>query len=174
MCIRDSFPAPRHYWISVSVGRKHVLYRNSITVNHKHETVSLSVPTPPSPMHAFLTITVCNRHLICSTDHFITRFNLHFEDNLKWFLALPFLSLCAMVLWLYRDADLDSFPLTASTPGTTSRKDLWCLEVFWPSSVIVVVFLIWFDWFLPEGKGCAEANQPILSTPPYKQTRKMI
>ena len=122
--IEGNFPAPRHYWISVSVGRKHVLYRNSITVNHKHETVSLSVPTPPSPMHAFLTITVCNRHLICTTDHFITRFNLHFEDNLKWFLALPFLSLCAMVLWLYRDAGLDSLPLTASTSGTTSRKDL--------------------------------------------------
>lgn len=122
--IEGDFPSMRQYWVSVSVGRKHVLYQNSITVTQKQERVSLSIPTPPSPMHAFLTITVCNIHLTCITDHFNTRFNLHFEDNLKWFLALPFLSLCAMVLWLYKDADLASLPLTAVPSSTTSRKDL--------------------------------------------------
>ena len=122
--IEGDFPAPRQYQVSVAVGRKHVLYRNSITVTQKHERVYLSVPTPPSPMHAFLTVSVCNRHLVCITDHFNTRFNLHFEDNLKWFLALPFLSLCAIVLWLYKDADLASLPLTATQSGTAARKNL--------------------------------------------------
>ena len=122
--IEGDSPTPRHYWVSVAVGRKHVLYQNSVVATQKHERISLSIPTPPSPMHAFLTITVCNRYLICIMDHFNTRFNLHFEDNLKWFLALPFLSLCAMVLWLYKDADLVSLPLTATPSGTAARKDL--------------------------------------------------
>ena len=122
--VEGVFPAPRQYWVTVSVGRKHVLYQNSLVATQKQEGVSINVPTPPTPMHAFLTITVCNRHLICITDHFNTRFNLHFEDNLKWFLALPFLSLCAMVLWIYRDADIESLPLTARPSPATSRKDL--------------------------------------------------
>ena len=122
--IEGDFPTVRDYSVSVSVGRKHVLYRNIITVSKKREGVAISIPTPPTPMHAFLTITVCNKHLICVTDHFITRFNLHFEDNLKWFLALPFLCLCAMVLWIYREADLKSLPLTAAPSATTTRKDL--------------------------------------------------
>ena len=122
--VEGDFPAPRHYQVTVAVGRKHVLYQNSITVTQKQERVYLSIPTPPSPMHAFLTVTVCNRHLVCITDHFNMRFNLHFEDNLKWFLALPFLCLCAMVLWIYKDADLATLPLTATPSGTSARKDL--------------------------------------------------
>ena len=122
--IEGDFPAPRHYQVTVAVGRKHILYQSSITVTQKHERVYLSIPTPPSPMYAFLTVTVCNRHLICITDHFNTRFNLHFEDNLKWFLALPFLCLCAMVLWIYKDADLATLPLTSAPSGAAARKDL--------------------------------------------------
>lgn len=122
--IEGDAPTLRHYWVSVSVGRKHVLYENTIVTTKKRDSVSLSIPTPPSPMHAFLTITVCNTHNVCITDHFITRFNLHFEDSLKWILALPFLSLCAMVLWIYRDAETESLPTTAAPSATAARKDL--------------------------------------------------
>lgn len=122
--IEGDFPILREYLVSVSVGRKHLLYRDTITTSKKQEGMAISIPTPPTPMHAFLTISVCNKHMICMTDHFNTRFNLHFEDNLKWFLALPFLSLCAMVLWIYREADLKTLPLTAAVSATTTRKDL--------------------------------------------------
>lgn len=108
------------YVIQVTVGRKYKLYSDIVTVNNKVNDIRLVIPTPPIPLRCFVTVKVCNTHVQCDTQSYYVNFNLNFEDNLKWFLALPFLFLCAFVLWSYRDAGTEALPTTA----TSSRKNL--------------------------------------------------
>lgn len=104
----------------VSVGRKHVLWRETLQVRQRVTEFSLRVPTPPTPTHAFVTVLLCNQHMQCLSQSSNLRFNLHAEDHLKWFLSLPFLCLCATLLWLHREHSAQ-----AGLPTTTStRKDL--------------------------------------------------
>ena len=109
----------RQYTIQVTVGRKYLLYEDILPVYLRRNKYSLTIPTPSEPTHAFLTVTVCNEHLQCDSVSYNAKFNLHFKENLKWFLALPFLSLCAMLLWLLRDAGFVPLPTAHST-----RKNL--------------------------------------------------
>ena len=109
----------KQYSILVTVGRKYTLYKENLPVYQKRNSYSLTIDTPPTPIHAFMTIRVCNEYSQCDSVSYNVKFNLHFEDNLKWFLALPFLSLCAVYLWLLRDAGFVPLPTTYST-----RKDL--------------------------------------------------
>lgn len=109
----------KQFRILVTIGRKYTLYNDTLPVYTQRNEYSLSIPTPPSPVHAFMTVKVCNEHLQCDSVTYIVKFNLHFEDNLKWFLALPFLSLSAMLLWLLRDAGFEPLPTSHG-----SRKNL--------------------------------------------------
>ncbi len=111
----------QEYTIRVDVGRKFNLHSSVITVSQQLTDVSLSVATPPSPLKAFVTVQICNRHHQCDVQSYIVKFNLHFEDNLKWLLALPFLFLCVFVLWAYRDVGVASLP---TVTASTSRKQL--------------------------------------------------
>ena len=118
--IYDNNPrSSKQYNVLVTVGRKHVLYKKILPIYQRRNGYSLGIVSPPSPIHAFLTVMVCNEHNQCDSASYIVRFNLHFQDNLKWFLALPFLSLCGMLLWLMRDAGFATLPTAHS-----SRKDL--------------------------------------------------
>ena len=118
--IHDNSPrSSKQYNVLVTVGRKHTLYKKVLPVYQRRNAYSLGVVSPPSPIHAFLTVTVCNEYKQCDSASYIVRFNLHFQDNLKWYLAFPFLSLCGMLLWLMRDAGFVTLPTTLS-----SRKDL--------------------------------------------------
>lgn len=106
-------------FITVTIGQKYTLLQDSIDINQRVTEVELSVPSPPIPLYAFVTVRVCNKFKQCRSQSLNTRFNLHFEDNLKWFLCLPFLSLCALVLWYHRDDDFQMLPTLSS-----SRKDM--------------------------------------------------
>lgn len=107
------------YTTMVSLGRRHTLYSDSLPVYRRRQRHLLTIPTPPEPLHGFLTVQVCNEHLQCDSFSFNVRFNLHFEDNLKWFLSFPFLALCSMFLWLLRDEGFVALPT-----AYRSRKDL--------------------------------------------------
>lgn len=101
----------------VSIGRKHVLLQDTaIHLQQRVTELSLIVPTPPTPTHAFLTVQLCNMHAQCSSQSIHLRFNLHAEEHLKWLLSLPFLSLCALLLWIHRDHTPQTLPTTAARP----------------------------------------------------------
>lgn len=118
----NRFRTENSFTFSVSIGRKHLLYHDTIQVDSRTTELTLVVKTPPTPTHAFLTARLCNVHEQCETQHHVARFNLHAEDHLKWFLSLPFLCLCALLLWVHRNhASSLALPTTA-TP--TTRKDL--------------------------------------------------
>ena len=117
--ISNNFQVDRSFSIFVSIGRKFNLYQGTVHAKQRETEVSLSVATPPNPLHAFMTVRVCNQHMQCRTQSVNVRFNLHFEDNLKWFLCLPFLSLCALILWLHREEGSQTLPV-----HTTTRKNL--------------------------------------------------
>ena len=123
---------PHHYSILVTVGRKHVLYNSTLTVHLKQNVYSLSIPTPPTPTHAFLTLQLCNAYLQCESVSYNVKFNLHFEDSLQWYLALPFLLMCGSLLWLLRESGAATLPTTTTSAAaaagggglTSSRKDM--------------------------------------------------
>ena len=116
----NSHSLTSEYTIQVTVGGKYNLYNDVVTVNKKVNDVRLVIKTPSTPLRCFVTVKLCNVHAQCDTQSYSVNFNLNFEDNLKWFLALPFLFLCAFVLWVYREAGAESLPTTA----TTGRKNL--------------------------------------------------
>ena len=109
------------YTIHIGIGRKLTLHKSVVTARQKITDISLTIPTPPTPLKCFVTVQVCNKHAQCDSQSYTVNFNLHFEDDLKWLLALPFLFLCVFVLWAFRDASVDaSLPVSASD----SRKHL--------------------------------------------------
>lgn len=112
------FHTAGQFSLVVSVGRKDVLLNETVHVQQRVTELSFIVPTPPTPVHTFLTVQLCNRHQQCQTQSSNLRFNLHAEDHLQWFLCLPFLCVCAMMLWLHRNHS------TQSLLPTTSRKEL--------------------------------------------------
>ena len=118
----NKFRTENTFSVMVSIGRQHLLWQDTVAISDRISDMTLSIPTPPTPTHAFLTVRLCNAHLQCRTQHRVVRFNLHAEDHLKWFLSLPFLFVCALLLWVHRDhASSQALPTTA-TP--TIRKDL--------------------------------------------------
>ena len=112
----------RQITASVAIGRKHLLYNGTLPVYHKVTTHTLTIPTPPEPMAAFLTTTFCNEYLQCESSSHHARFNLHFRDTLQWYLFGPFLALSAAFLWLLRDANFE--PLPGAVFSSSSRKSL--------------------------------------------------
>ena len=102
----------------VSIGHKHVLWKDTVHTQQRVTELSLTVPTPPTPTHSFMTVQLCTAHMQCMSKATSLRFNLHAEEHLKWFLCLPFLCVCAMLLWIHRDHTSQALPTTAT------RKDL--------------------------------------------------
>lgn len=98
----------------VTIGRKHVLWEGTVHTQRRVMELSLTVPTPPTPIHAFVTVQLCSMHMQCISKAVNLRFNLHAEDHLKWFLCLPFLCLCIMLLWIHRDHTPQALPTTAT------------------------------------------------------------
>ena len=109
------------YTIRVDIGRKLNLHTSVVTVTQQLTDVSLRVTTPPYPIKCFVTVQLCNKHSQCDFQSYTVNFNLHFEDNLKWLLALPFLFLCVFVLWDYREVGVVSLP---TVTAATSRKQM--------------------------------------------------
>ncbi len=118
----NKFRTENRFSVDISIGRRDVLWQDVVTVSQRVTEVKLSVSTPPTPTHAFLSVRVCNAHQQCRSQHRVVRFNLHAEDRLKWFLCLPFLCVCALLLWVHRDHTSSQALPTTATP--TTRKDL--------------------------------------------------
>lgn len=112
--------ANKVYSLVVGIGRLLTLYNSTLPVYQQRNVYSLPIRTPSIPITGVMSIKVCNEHQQCLTAHYNVRFNTHFEDNLKWFLAVPFVSMVSMFLWLLRnEGDTLLLPLTH-----TPRKDL--------------------------------------------------
>lgn len=112
--------AARTYSLVVAIGRLLTLYNSTLPVHQQRNVYSLPIKTPSVPITAVMSVKVCNEYRQCITAHYNVRFNTHFEDNLKWFLAVPFISMASMFLWLLRnEGDARQLPLTH-----TPRKDL--------------------------------------------------
>ena len=108
--------------LSVSIGRKYLLYNSTLPLYHKTTTHNVLVPTPREPMTSFITVTVCTEYLQCESESRHVRFNLRYRSLLQWYLSGPFLALIAAFLWLLRDADFE--PLPVAIYGSTNRKSL--------------------------------------------------
>ena len=117
----NKFRTENVFSLTVSIGRKHILWQDTITVSSRVTDVVKIIPAPPSPTRSFLTVQLCNVHGQCRTQHRVSRFNLHAQDNLKWYLSLPFLAVCVLLLWVHKDYTSQALPTTA--PPTT-RKDM--------------------------------------------------
>ena len=108
------------YTLVVGIGRLLTLYNSTLPVYQQRNVYSLPIKTPSIPISAVMSVRVCNEYYQCLTTHYNVQFNAHFEDNLKWFLAVPFVSMASMFLWLLRnEGDAVQLPLTH-----TPRKDL--------------------------------------------------
>lgn len=118
----DNYQTDNEFQLVISIGSKHMLMRDVIRVKQRETGLSLIVPTPPTPIHTFMSVQLCNRYMQCQVRAVNLRFNLHTQGRLGWFLSLPFLSLCALLLWVHRDSSPQSLPTTASP--TSTRKDL--------------------------------------------------
>ena len=108
--------------LSVSIGRKYLLYNGTLPLYHQTTTHNLLVSTPPEPMASFITVTFCTEYLQCQTVSRHIRFNLGFRTSLQWYLCGPFFALAASFLWLLRDADFE--PLPVAVYGSSNRKSL--------------------------------------------------
>ena len=115
------------YDVTVSIGMKYLLHSEKVMVQRREMELALNLPSPPTPLLSFLTVRVCNQFQQCQSEYVHMRFNLHFEDHLRWFLCLPFLSLCAAILWLHRgDESTLSLPTSSSLPSkrtSGTKKD---------------------------------------------------
>ena len=121
--IHDNSPRrSRLVTASVAVGRKYLLFNDTLPVYQQVTTHTLTILTPPEPIAAFLTVTFCNEHLQCQSSSHQARFNLGFRGNLQWFLCTPFLGLSVALLWLLRDANFE--PLPGAGFGSSTRKSL--------------------------------------------------
>lgn len=123
----NHFKSENMFNISVSIGMKHELHHQRTTVLRRKTDLDIRLPSPPTPLSAFLTVHVCSQHQQCRSKYIHIRFNLHFEDHLQWFLCLPFLSLCGLILWVHRrDGATLSLPTSSRSGKRTSgtRKDL--------------------------------------------------
>eukprot|EP00731_Ephydatia_muelleri_P007699 Em0004g37a len=108
------------YTLVVGIGRLLTLYNSTLPVYQQRNVYSLPIKTPSIPISAVMSVRVCNEYHQCLTTHYNVQFNTHFEDNLKWFLAVPFVSMASMFLWLLRnEGDAVQLPLTH-----TPRKNL--------------------------------------------------
>lgn len=112
----------KEIFVSVAIGRKYLLLNSTLPLYQQVTTHSLSVPTPPEPMAAFLTVTFCNEYLQCDSISRHARFNFHFQDSLQWFLCGPFLALSVAFLWLLRDANFE--PLPGAWHSSSHRKNI--------------------------------------------------
>lgn len=117
----NHFKSENSFNISVSIGTKQELHRESTTVQRRKTELALHLPSPHTPLLAFLTVCVCSEHQQCRSKYVHVRFNLHFEDHLRWFLCLPFLSLCAVILWVHR-RDGGSLSLPTSSASLSGRR----------------------------------------------------
>ena len=115
------------YDVTVSIGMKHLLHSEKVMVQRRETEFALNLPCPPTPLLSFLTVRVCNQFQQCQSKYVHMRFNLHFEDHLRWFLCFPFLSLCAAILWLHRGGESAlSLPTSSSLPSkraSGTKKD---------------------------------------------------
>ena len=106
--------------LSVAIGRKYLLYNDTLPLYQKTTTHSLRILTPSEPMAAFITVTFCSEHLQCQSVSRHARFNLGFHHSLQWYLCCPFVAMAAAFLWLLRDADFE--PLPGAVYGSSSNR----------------------------------------------------
>lgn len=118
----SQFRREREFSLIVSIGRRHMLFQDTISVKQRVTDLTFSVPAPPTPVHAFMTVRLCNVHAQCRTRSLHLKFNLHSDRHLKWFLCFPFLCVCCLLVWVHRELSTLSLPTTSSS--THSRKDL--------------------------------------------------
>ena len=64
---RSSVDKPTMYTVVVSIGSRYTLLNKSITVSGSHSSWQYTVPTPPSPVHATVLVTLCNQHIQCDS-----------------------------------------------------------------------------------------------------------
>ena len=122
----NNFMSENEFNLTVSMGTHMELFWEKVKVSRRVTEFQLRLSSPSKPLATFVTARVCSMHQQCRSMYIHVRFNLHFEDHLRWFLSLPFLSLCAVALWFHRK-DNNSFSLpTSSLTGRTSgvRKNL--------------------------------------------------
>lgn len=123
VCILDnSARRLKQITLSITIGHHYLLYNDTLPLYEKVTTHTLTIPTPPKPMAAFLTITSCSEYLQCESSSHHATFNLHFRDSLQWYLSAPFLALSAAFLWLLRDANFE--PLPGAGFSSSNRKSL--------------------------------------------------
>jgi hypothetical protein len=97
-------PPPSVYYIEVSMGNHHVLHKEKVNVGKGSDqfSVSITVASPHGPAVGHIELRVCTTTNICDNIFYNMRFNVHFEENLKWCLAVPFVCLCLSILWFVR------------------------------------------------------------------------
>ena len=122
----NRFKSESKFNISVNIGTLTELYSAVLTASRRKTEFPLRLSSPNVPLPAFVTVHVCDVHQQCRSKFVHIRFNLHFEDHLRWFLSLPFLSLCAVVLWVHRrDGTSLSLPTSSQSKLTSgTRKNL--------------------------------------------------
>jgi len=122
----NHFMSENEFNLTVSMGTHMELFWEKVKVSRRVTEFQLQLSSPNEPLATFVTIRVCNLHQQCRSSYVHVRFNLHFEDHLRLFLALPFLSLCAVVLWIHRKDDNSySLPTSSQTTRTSGvRKNL--------------------------------------------------
>lgn len=106
--------------LSLSIGRKYLLYNDTLPLHHTITSHTITIPTPPVAMATFVMATACTEHLQCQSASRHVRFNLGYRYTLQWYLCGPFLALSIAFLWLLRDVDSDSLPMY----GSSNRKSL--------------------------------------------------
>lgn len=94
---------PHHYNVLLLVGKKYTLLNESLILKLPKQAIHYAALTPPTPVSVTMSLKVCNDHGQCDSASFNVRFNLAFQENISWCLALPFLALVAGYLWLLRN-----------------------------------------------------------------------
>lgn len=101
---------PRSFNVTLSIGRRYILLKESVVLTSSLQSFEYYVPTPPIPTRSTMTLEICNDHDQCDYASYTVRFNVSFEDTLAWCLALPFFALVASYLWLLRNESTISLP----------------------------------------------------------------
>ncbi|XP_065896585.1 uncharacterized protein [Dysidea avara] len=104
--------------VSVLLGNNELLHDEVVECSVNSSTYVVTSPTPPSPMHGTVTLRVCNEHQFCDHAYFDIKFNLHFQDNLKWCLLIPFVCMALSLLWILQDFGHTPLPVVHRTAST--------------------------------------------------------
>lgn len=101
------------YNIKIFIGQQLVVFKRS----YKSPGVySETVPTPPQPCRALVTILLTTEHKQCFESSLHLSFNQHFKDDIAWLLLVPFLTTGSLLLALHGWSSLspDLLPTTVT------------------------------------------------------------